>query len=70
MDRDKAINTDLRLLPVNLAAQPLPGTFEHAVDHLLDHASTCRASTRLRNDATGAPATSSPPCSWCAIGRG
>jgi hypothetical protein len=36
MVRDKPIDTNPRLLLANLAAQPLPGTFEHAVDHLLD----------------------------------
>lgn len=35
MARYKPIDTNPRLLPVNLAAQLLPGTFELAVDHLL-----------------------------------
>lgn len=51
----KYIDTNPRLLPVNLAAQLLPGTFEHAVDHLLDHAIALSAfDARFRNDTTGA----------------
>lgn len=37
MARYKVIDTHPRLLPVNLAAQLLPGSIEHAVDHLLEH---------------------------------
>lgn len=57
MPRYKYIDTQPKLLPVDLARQLLPGTFEHAVNHLLDQAidlSTFDA--RFRNDATGAPA--------------
>ena len=57
MARYKHIDTHPRFLAVDLARQLLPGTFEHAVNHLLDHAidlSTC--DVRFRNDATGAPA--------------
>jgi transposase len=44
-------------LPVDLARQLLPGTFEHAVNHLLDHAIDLSSfDTRFRNDETGAPA--------------
>jgi hypothetical protein len=57
MARYKVIDTNPRLLPVNLAAQLLPGAFEHAVDHLLDHAiDLSRFDARVRNDTTGAPA--------------
>ena len=57
MARYKPIDTNPRLLPVNLAAQLLPGTFEHAVDHLLEHAIDLSGfDVRFRNDATGAPA--------------
>jgi hypothetical protein len=74
MARYKVIDTDPRLLPVNLAAQLLPGTFEHAVDHLLDHAiDLSRFDARFRNDTTGAPAY--PPAVLlkvvlCAYARG
>lgn len=37
MARYKLIDTNPRLLPVNQAAQLLPGAFEHAVDHLEEH---------------------------------
>jgi hypothetical protein len=54
MARYKGIDTSPRFLPVDLAAQLLPGTFEHAAHHLLAHA--------FRNDDTGAPAYP-PACS-------
>lgn len=57
MARYKFIDTQPKLLPVDLAAQLLPGTFEHAVNHLLDHAIDLTSfDARFRNDATGAPA--------------
>lgn len=74
MARYQPIDTNPRLLPVNLAAQLLPGTFEHAVDHLLDHAIDLSGfDARFRNDATGAPAY--PPAVHlkvvlCAYARG
>jgi transposase/IS5 family transposase len=37
MARYKHIDTSPRLLPVDLTRQLLPGTFEHALNHLLDH---------------------------------
>ncbi len=37
MPHYKHIDTSPRLLPVDLAQQLLPGTFEHALNHLLDH---------------------------------
>ena len=49
-----------RFLPVDLARQLLPGTFEHALNHLLDHAIDLSSfDARFRNDATGA--TAYPP---------
>ncbi|MEO6445313.1 MAG: transposase [Gemmatimonadaceae bacterium] len=74
MARYKLIDTNPRLLPVNLAAQLLPGTFEHAVDHLLEQAiDLARFDVRYRNDTTGAPAY--PPAVLlkvvlCAYARG
>ena len=38
MARYKHIDTQPRLLAVDLSRQLLPGTFEHALNHLLDHA--------------------------------
>jgi hypothetical protein len=38
MARYKYIDTNPRFLAVDLARQLLPGTFEHALNHLLDHA--------------------------------
>lgn len=37
MARYKQIDTSPRFLPVDLARQLLPGTFEHALNHQLDH---------------------------------
>ena len=37
MARYKPIDTGMKLLPVDLSCQLLPGTFEHALSHLLDH---------------------------------
>jgi transposase len=57
MARYKYIDTNPKFLPVDLARQLLPGTFEHAVNHLLDNdidLSSFDAS--FRNDETGAPA--------------
>ena len=57
MARYKQIDTGLKLLPVDLSRQLLPGTFEHALSHLLDHELDLRAlDERFRNDETGAPA--------------
>ena len=60
MARYKYIDTNPRFLPVDLARQLLPGTFEHALHHLLEHAIDLSAfDARFRNDATGA--TAYPP---------
>jgi transposase len=57
MARYKHIDTSPRFLPVDLGRQLLPGTFEHAVDHLLDHAIDLSSfDARFRNDEAGAPA--------------
>jgi len=53
--RYRAIDTHPRLLPVNLGAPLLPGTIEHAVDHLLEHAiDRSGIDPRFRHDATAA----------------
>jgi transposase len=57
MARYKYIDTNPRFLAVDLARQLLPGTFEHALNHLLDHAIDLSAfDARFRNDETGASA--------------
>jgi transposase len=57
MARYKRIDTGLKLLPVDLSRQLVPGTFEHALNHLLDHEMDLRTlDARARNDETGAPA--------------
>lgn len=60
MARYKHIDTNPRFLAVDLAKQLLPGTFEHAVHHLLEHAIDLSGfDARFKNDATGA--TAYPP---------
>jgi len=60
MARYKHIDTNPRFLAVDLAQQLLPGTFEHALNHLLDHAvDLAHFDARFRNDETGA--TAYPP---------
>ena len=60
MGRYKHIDTSPRLLPVDLAQQLLPGTFEHALNHLLDHEIDLSCfDARFCNDETGA--TAYPP---------
>ena len=60
MARYKYIDTNPRFLAVDLAQQLLPGTFEHALNHLLDHElDVSHFDARFRNDETGA--TAYPP---------
>ena len=57
MARHKRIDTSPKFLPVVLSEQLLPGTFEHALNHLLDHeVDLSGLDKRFRNDTTGAPA--------------
>lgn len=57
MARYKYIDTNPQFLSVDLARQLLPGTFEHALHHLLDHeVDLAHFDARFKNDATGAPA--------------
>jgi hypothetical protein len=56
MPRFKAPDYGLKMIPVDFAQQVLPGTFEFALCHLVDHEldlSTLRS--RYTNDAGGAP---------------
>ena len=57
MARYKVLDTNPQFLSVDLARQLLPGTFEHALHHLLDHeVDLAHFDARFRNDTTGAPA--------------
>src|SRR5882757_114295 len=57
MARYKHIDTSPRLLAVDLSQQLLPGTFEHALNYLLDHeVELSGLDTRYCNDESGAPA--------------
>ena len=57
MARYKTIDTSPRFLPVDLSRQLVPGTFEHALNHLLDcELDLSGLDERFCNDATGAPA--------------
>jgi transposase len=57
MARYKPVDSSPRLLPVDLAAQLVPGTFEHALDTLLDcELDLSSFDARYRNDTSGASA--------------
>ena len=61
MARYTYIDTNPRVIAVDLAKQLPPGTFEHAVHHLLEHAIDVSAfDARFRNDVTGATAAYPP----------
>src|SRR5437899_2845475 len=57
MARYKYIDQSPRFLAVDLLRQLLPGTFEHALNHLLEHEIDLSGlDRRFRNDVTGARA--------------
>ena len=57
MARYKHIDTSPRFLAVDLQRQLLPGTFEHAMNHLIDHELDLSSfDSRFKNDLTGAAA--------------
>lgn len=57
MARYKPIDTGPRLIAVDLERQLLPGTFEHALNYLVDHELDLRGfDARYQNDLTGAAA--------------
>ncbi len=57
MARYKSVNTNPQFLAVDLERQLLPGTFEHAMHHLLTRTlDLSHFDARFRNDTTGAPA--------------
>jgi hypothetical protein len=69
MARYKTIDTSPKFLPVDLSQQLLPGTFEHALNHLLDHELDLSGlDNRFCNDASGATALLGLPtcrtCTW------
>ena len=60
MARYKHIDTSPRFIAVDLQRQLLPGAFEHALNHLLDHEIDLTGfDARFCNDITGA--TAYPP---------
>ncbi len=60
MARYKHIDISPRFLAVDLQRQLIPGTFEHALCHLIDHKIDLSGfDTRYRNDLSGA--TAYPP---------
>ena len=57
MARCKIIDTSPRFLAVDLRKQLVPGTFEHALDWLVEHELDLRSfDARYKNDDDGAPA--------------
>jgi len=57
MARYKVVDRSPRLLPIVLESQLMPGSFEHALDYLIDHEiDLVGVAKRYRNDETGAPA--------------
>lgn len=57
MARYKIVDRSPRFLPIVLAAQLMPGSFEHALDYLIDtEIDLSEVAKRYRNDDTGAPA--------------
>ena len=58
MARYRDIDMSARLLPVSLEAQIVPGSFAHAVYHLVGELDLSGFDAHYRNDDTGAPAHS------------
>lgn len=57
MARFKPVDMSPRFVAVDLHSQVLPGTFEHALCHLIDHEiDLSELEARYRNDDNGAPA--------------
>jgi hypothetical protein len=57
MARYEPIHTGLKLLPVDFDRQVIPGGFEHALCHLVDHKlNLTEFHARYKNDDEGAPA--------------
>jgi len=56
MARYRYVDMSARLLPVNLESQLVPGTFAHALHHLIDALDLSAFDAHFRNDDNGAPA--------------
>jgi transposase len=56
MARYRHIDMSPRLLPVDLQAQLVPGSFAHALHHLVDQLDLSAFDAHYRNDENGAPA--------------
>jgi len=56
MARYKVVDMSPRLLPVDLEAQLMPGSFAHAVHHVVDALDLSAFDVHYRNDAVGASA--------------
>ncbi len=56
MARYKSVDMSPRLLPVDLEAQLVPGSFAHAVHHLVDALDLSAFDAHYRNDEVGASA--------------
>ena len=57
MPRFKTPDYGLKMIPVDFDRQVIPGSFEHALCHLVDHEiDLAGLEARYRNDSTGAPA--------------
>ena len=56
MPRYKHIDRSPRFLPVVLEAQLIPGSFAHAVHHVVDELDLSAFDAHYRNDVSGAPA--------------
>ena len=57
MARYKIIDRNPKFIPVILDAQLMPGSFEYALDYLIDNEIDLTLfDTRYKNDDTGAPA--------------
>jgi transposase len=57
MPRFKTPDHGLKMIPVDFDRQVIPGSFEHALCHLVDHEiDLSELEARYRNDTTGAPA--------------
>ncbi len=62
MARYKHIDTSPRFLAVDLQQQLLPGTFEHALNHLLDHEVELSAFDKLYAATSPVPQPTRLPC--------
>ncbi len=56
MARYKPVDLSPRLLPVVFDAQIQPGTFEYALDYLIDRLDLSGLDAKFKNDRTGVPA--------------